>query len=194
MPNYNKHGNALCIVLLEASLGFPSSLSKWDGSTGNIIFLNCLSDESGDNMAKPTIKTTRTNDGQIYANDISEITGETNAKLYKQDMVTNTFMWKAAKDQIAAGLKCVEIYNLGYKEGKWQETIKLGEVMPQRNSVVGQDAPLEYKFVSTPQQSTFTISSTNITAIKAVTGYPGNIHCAGPHTILANEPEILVYT
>lgn len=194
MPNYNKHGNGLCIVLLEASLAFPATLAAWNGSTGNIIFFNCLSDGSGDNKAVVTSKTTRTNDGNIYATDISEVTGETNAKLFKQDMLTNTFMWAAVKAAIAAGTKALEIYNVGYKEAKWVETIKIGDVVPERSAIVGQDAPLSYKFNATPQQSAFTLSAANITAIKAVTGYPGNIHCAGPHVIAANEPEIVVYT
>lgn len=192
---YTKHGNALTIILLDASLAFPGTLAKWDGSTGNIIFLNCLSEDGSENSAKVNPQTFRTNDRNIYATDISEQTGETKAKLFLRDMVTNTFMWNAVKAQIAAGKKCLEIYNMGYKEGKWQETIKLGDVVPQRNDIAGNAAPLEYMFNAIAQQAAFTLSAQNVTDIKAVTGYPSNhIHCAGPHVIAAGEPEIVVYT
>lgn len=195
MNVFLKHANALTIILLDASLAFPSSLTKWNGSTGNIIFLNCLADEGSENTAKTNQQIFRTNDKAIYATDISEVTGETKAKLFLQDMETATFMWNAARTQIAAGKKFLEIYGMGYKEAKWQESVKLGDVVPNRAAISGNASPLEYMFNATPQAASFTLSAQNVTDIKAVTGYPSNhIHFAGPHVIAANEPEIIVYT
>lgn len=192
---YLKHGNALTIILLDDSLAIPGTLTKWDGSTGNIIFLNCLAEEGSENTAKTEQKIFRTNDQAIYATDISTVTGETKAKLYLQDKPTVTFLWNAVRTQIAAGKKTLEIYNMGYKEGKWQESVKLGDVVPVRSAIAGNASPIDYMFTSTPQQASFTLSSQNVTDIKAVTGYPSNhIHMAGPAVIAANEVEIVVYT
>lgn len=190
-----KHGNGLTLIILDDPIAFPGTLTKWDGSTGNIAFFQSLSEEGSENNAIVEPQTFRTNDKNVYAIDVSTVTGETKAKLFKQDMLTNTFLWTAVKAAIAAGKKILEIYNMGYKEAKWQETIKIGTVIPNRKAIAGDAAPIEYMFTSTPQQSAFVLSDTNVTAIKAVTGYPsGLIHFAGPHTIAANEPEIVVYT
>lgn len=196
MPNaFLKHANTLTIILLDAALAFPGTLTKWDGSTGNIIFLNCLAEEGSENTAKTNPQIYRTNDKAIYATDISEVTGETKAKLYLQDMPTTTFMWNAVRTQIAAGKKFLEIYGMGYKEAKWQESVKIGDVVPQRMAISNDPSPLEYMFNSTPQNASFTLSADNVTAIKAVTGYPSNhIRFAGPHVIASGEPEIIVYT
>lgn len=195
MNVYLKHANALTLILLDASLAFPGTLTKWNGSTGNIIFLTCLSEEGSENTAKTNPQIYRTNDKNIYANDISEVTGETKAKFFLQDMETTTFMWNAVRTQIAAGLKFLEIYGMGYKEAKWQESVKIGDVIPNRMAIANNPSPLEYQFNATPQNSSFTLSAANVTAIKAVSGYPANhIRFAGPHIIAAGEPEIIVYT
>lgn len=191
---YTAHGNGLTLIIMDDPLAFPT-LAAWDGSTGNILFLQDLSDKSSENTAKVNQQVYRSNDKNIYAIDASEVTGETKARILKQDMLTNTFMWNAVLAAIQAGKKVLEIYNMGYKYGKWQESVKLGNVVPQRSAIAGDEAPLEYMFQATPQQSAFTLSSTNVTAIKAVSGYPsGLIHFAGPHVIAANQPEIIVYT
>lgn len=192
---YSAHGNGVTLIVLDDPIAIPSSLTLWNGSTGNIIFFQCFSDEGSENTAKVNPVTYRSNDKNVYAIDASEVTGETKGKFFKQDMLTNTFMWNAALTAIQAGKKMLEIYNLGYKEAKWQETIKIGTPNPVRMAIAGQAAPLEYMFTATPQQAAFTLSEANVTAIKAVTGYPtGLIHFAGPHTIAANMPEIMVYT
>lgn len=191
---FKNHGNGLTLVILDDPIAFPT-LTLWNGSTGNIAFFQCLSDKGSENNAIVNPETFRTNDRNVYAIDVSEVTGETKAKLFKQDSLTNTFLWTGVKAALAAGKRILEIYNMGYKYAKWQETVKIGNVVPNRKAIAGDEAPIDYMFTATPQQSAFTLSAQNVTDIKAVSGYPsGLIHFAGPHVIAANEPEIVVYT
>lgn len=196
MPSVNKKlGNAkfLCIMDTGTIPVFPT-LAAWDGSTGNYIFLNCFSEEDAENSNKVEAEEFRSSDLEIYATDVSKGTGISKGKLYLQDMLTQTFMYKGVLAAIQAGKKILEIDNMGYKEAKWHESIKLGDITPQRAEIANNPSPTEYMFRAVPQPSAFTLSSANITAIKALGTYPGTIHCAGPHIIPAGDREIIVYT
>jgi hypothetical protein len=187
-----KHGNDLSLVILDAGRVFPTP-AAWNGTTGNCIRFQCLPDDgSSENNVRlePTIY--RTNDKAIYTRDASEVTGETKAKLYLHDFLTNSFLYTAVKDAINAGKFVLEYYNMGYHEAKWQETFKVGQPLPGRMAKAGDPAPMVYEFLAMPTSTGFTVSAANITAWEVV--YAGMIHCAGPHVIAADEPEIVVYT
>jgi hypothetical protein len=187
-----KHGNDLSLVILDANRVFPT-LVAWTGSTGNCIRFQCLADDgSSENNASVNSQIYRTNDKLIYAMDVSEETGETKAHLYLHDYLTNSFLYNACKQAIADGKFILEYYNMGYHEAKWQETFKVGQNVPGRMAKAGEAAPMVYSFNSMPTSAGFTVSSANITAWEVV--FPGMIHCTGPHSIPANESEIVVYT
>src|SRR3990167_528955 len=186
-----KHGNDLSLVILDTGRVFPT-LAAWNGTTGNCIRFRCLSDEGSENNATVNPVIYRTNDKAIYTRDVSEETGETKAKLFLHDELTNSFLFNAVKAAIAAGKFILEYYNMGYHEAKWQESFKVGQPLAQRKAVAGNPAPNEYEFLSMPDSTGFTVSAANITAWEVV--YAGMIHCAGPHVIAANETEIIVYT
>lgn len=189
-------GNSLILVILEADGTFPTSLSVWNGSAGNILKLDCnVKDVSKSGIQSNTTEY-KTNDDNLYAQK-NERTYMSTGNLYKRNDVVSNFFEDCLVDAVAAGKKTLEILNLGYVEAKFKESFAIGEVTLQTNEEDNKaDASMPYEFKSTPPSSAFSLTTTNVAAINTAVG-SGSVKATVAVTIPAassKKPRKLIFT
>lgn len=189
-------GNSIINVILEADGTFPTSLTLYAGSTGNILKFDCLAKDSTKSGIEASTTEYKTNDDQIYATK-DERKYMTTGSLYKRNETYSKYFEDLLIDAKAAGKKVLEIVNLGYTGAKWKESFAIGEVAGKSNEEDNKpEASMPYEFRSTPPSSAFSLTTTNIAAINTAVG-SGSVKCTTAVTIAAsvtNKPRTLAFT
>src|SRR4030095_7646606 len=189
---YPFFGNSIIMVILNADGTFPT-LTQWNGSTGNIHFYKSLAQDNTESNIEPQTTKYKTNDDQPYAIKVDQ-EGITKARLYSRKTVDVTWITVACKNAIRDGKKVLEIVDLGYHDAAYEESFKIGDVVPQRQVKDNDPLGTMYEHHSTPPPSAFTLSGANITAIETVSATNYVVRAAGPVVIPSDQPEILVTT
>ncbi len=189
-------GNSIIAVILEADGTFPTSLTLYAGSTGNILKFDCMAKDSTKSGITPETTEYYTNDDELYATKETR-KFMTTANLYKRNETYSKFFEDLLVDAKAAGKKVLEIVNLGYTGAKWKESFAIGEITSQSNEEDNKpEASMPYEFRSTPPSSAFSLTTTNITAINTAVG-SGSVKCTTAVTIAASitkKPRTLAFT
>lgn len=189
-------GNSIIAVILEADGTFPTSLTLYAGSTGNILKFDCLAKDSTKSGIEASTTEYMTNDDQIYATK-DERKYMTTANLFKRNETYSQFFEDLLVDAKAAGKKVLEITNLGYTGAKWKESFAIGEIAAKSNEEDNKpEASMPYEFRSTPPSGAFSLTTTNITAVNTAVG-SGSVKCTVAVTIAASitgKPRTLKYT